>query len=116
MTPDSASRLLATWAGTRVLGLLCAVAFLDFVDASITNVALPHIRAALKLGRRSRRERLPERPTHRLRPQHRRRPDRAAMRQPAQRPHGGRHAAVPIAALPPAAVGARPATTRETLL
>jgi len=27
--------------------LLCAVAFLDFVDASITNVALPHIRVAL---------------------------------------------------------------------
>jgi EmrB/QacA subfamily drug resistance transporter len=30
-----------------VLAVLCAVAFLDFVDASITNVALPHIRTAL---------------------------------------------------------------------
>jgi EmrB/QacA subfamily drug resistance transporter len=34
---------LRTWRGRRVLALLCAVAFLDFVDASITNVALPHI-------------------------------------------------------------------------
>src|SRR5258708_18728446 len=33
--------------GKRLLAVLCAVAFLDFVDASITNVALPHIRAAL---------------------------------------------------------------------
>jgi EmrB/QacA subfamily drug resistance transporter len=30
-----------------VLAVLCAVAFLDFVDASITNVALPHIGSAL---------------------------------------------------------------------
>jgi hypothetical protein len=42
--------LLATRAGRRVLVLLCAVAFLDFVDASITNVALPHIRAALNFS------------------------------------------------------------------
>src|SRR4051812_33802260 len=33
--------------GRRLLALLCAVAFLDFVDASITNVALPHIRSDL---------------------------------------------------------------------
>jgi MFS family permease len=33
--------------GKRLLAVLCAVAFLDFVDASITNVALPHIRIAL---------------------------------------------------------------------
>jgi EmrB/QacA subfamily drug resistance transporter len=33
--------------GKRVLAVLCAVAFLDFVDASITNVALPHLRIAL---------------------------------------------------------------------
>jgi MFS family permease len=33
--------------GKRLLAVLCAVAFLDFVDASITNVALPHIRTAL---------------------------------------------------------------------
>ncbi|MCW2983090.1 MAG: major facilitator superfamily 1 [Conexibacter sp.] len=39
--------LLNTARGRRVLVVLCAVAFLDFIDASITNVALPHIRAAL---------------------------------------------------------------------
>ncbi|HWE14664.1 MAG TPA: hypothetical protein VG365_14175, partial [Solirubrobacteraceae bacterium] len=33
--------------GKLTLALLCAVAFLDFVDASITNVALPSIRHAL---------------------------------------------------------------------
>jgi EmrB/QacA subfamily drug resistance transporter len=38
---------LATAKGRLVLFTLCAVAFLDFVDASITNVALPHIRNAL---------------------------------------------------------------------
>jgi EmrB/QacA subfamily drug resistance transporter len=48
MTTGSASfTTLATWRGRRILILLCAVAFLDFVDASITNVALPHIRTAL---------------------------------------------------------------------
>ena len=46
MTADAAP-LLNTARGKRVLLVLCAVAFLDFVDASITNVALPHIRAAL---------------------------------------------------------------------
>jgi EmrB/QacA subfamily drug resistance transporter len=40
-------RLLATPRGKILLALLCAVAFVDFVDASITNIALPHIRAAL---------------------------------------------------------------------
>jgi len=39
--------LLSSWRGRRVLIVLCTVAFMDFVDASITNVALPHIRAAL---------------------------------------------------------------------
>jgi EmrB/QacA subfamily drug resistance transporter len=38
---------LATRRGKLTLGLLAAVAFLDFVDASITNVALPSIRRAL---------------------------------------------------------------------
>lgn len=33
--------------GRGLLLVLCAVAFMDFVDASITNVALPHIRVAL---------------------------------------------------------------------
>jgi EmrB/QacA subfamily drug resistance transporter len=50
--PGAASEgsLLATAAGKRLLLLLCAVAFLDFIDASITNVALPHIRTALHLS------------------------------------------------------------------
>ena len=38
---------LATRRGKLTLVLLCAVAFLDFVDASIVNVALPSIRHAL---------------------------------------------------------------------
>ncbi len=38
---------LATRTGKLTLALLCAVAFLDFVDASIVNVALPSIRQAL---------------------------------------------------------------------
>jgi EmrB/QacA subfamily drug resistance transporter len=39
--------LLDSPRGRHLLAVLCAVAFLDFVDASITNVALPHIREAL---------------------------------------------------------------------
>src|ERR1700730_11091555 len=35
---------LATRDGKLTLALLCAVAFLDFVDTSIVNVALPSIR------------------------------------------------------------------------
>jgi EmrB/QacA subfamily drug resistance transporter len=38
---------LATRRGKLTLALLCAIAFLDFVDASITNVALPSIRRSL---------------------------------------------------------------------
>ena len=38
---------LATRRGKLTLALLCAVAFLDFVDASIVNIALPSIRHAL---------------------------------------------------------------------
>jgi EmrB/QacA subfamily drug resistance transporter len=38
---------LATRRGRLILGLLCAVAFLDFVDASIVNLALPSIRRAV---------------------------------------------------------------------
>jgi MFS family permease len=36
-----------SWHGRQILALLCAVAFLDFIDASITNVALPHILTSL---------------------------------------------------------------------
>ena len=44
-SPSSVSvPILATKRGRLVLALLCAVAFLDFVDASIVNVALPSIR------------------------------------------------------------------------
>ncbi|HEY3737718.1 MAG TPA: MFS transporter [Jatrophihabitans sp.] len=47
-TPAGADRagttLLGTGYGKLLLALLCAVAFLDFVDASIVNVALPDIR------------------------------------------------------------------------
>jgi EmrB/QacA subfamily drug resistance transporter len=39
--------VLATRHGKMILLLLCAVAFLDFVDAPILNVALPSIRHAL---------------------------------------------------------------------
>src|SRR5213083_1891189 len=41
------SSVLATRRGKLTLGLLAAIAFLDFVDASITNVALPSIRRDL---------------------------------------------------------------------
>ncbi|SEO71884.1 MFS transporter [Actinacidiphila rubida] len=47
MAADPVPLSLASGRGRRILALLCAVAFLDFVDASITNVALPHIRTAL---------------------------------------------------------------------
>src|SRR5246127_5179789 len=42
-TPPGASTL-ATRRGKLTLLFVCAVAFLDFVDASIVNVALPSIR------------------------------------------------------------------------
>jgi EmrB/QacA subfamily drug resistance transporter len=38
---------LATRRGQLTLALLCGIAFLDFVDGSITNVALPSIRRSL---------------------------------------------------------------------
>src|SRR5919198_401278 len=43
--PDPSA--LATRQGKLTLALLCGVAFLDFVDASIVNVALPSIRQDL---------------------------------------------------------------------
>ncbi len=43
----AASSSLSTRQGKLILALLCAVAFLDFVDAPIVNVALPSIRHAL---------------------------------------------------------------------
>jgi EmrB/QacA subfamily drug resistance transporter len=44
-TPEPSA--LATRRGKLTLALLCGVAFLDFVDASIVNVALPSIRGDL---------------------------------------------------------------------
>src|SRR4051794_41784015 len=41
------SSFLATRRGKLTLALLAAVAFLDFVDASIVNIALPSIRREL---------------------------------------------------------------------
>ena len=43
-TPES---VLGTRRGKAVLALLLAIGFLDFVDASIVNVALPSIRREL---------------------------------------------------------------------
>jgi EmrB/QacA subfamily drug resistance transporter len=43
----AAPSFLATGRGKLTLALLCAVAFLDFIDASIVNIALPDIRADL---------------------------------------------------------------------
>jgi EmrB/QacA subfamily drug resistance transporter len=45
-TPTCAS-FLATRRGKLTLALLCAIAFLDFIDASIVNIALPDIRKDL---------------------------------------------------------------------
>jgi EmrB/QacA subfamily drug resistance transporter len=42
-SPFATSSFLATRKGKLVLAFLCAVAFLDFLDASIVNVALPSI-------------------------------------------------------------------------
>jgi MFS family permease len=47
LTAAQEPSFLATRRGKLTLALLCAIAFLDFVDASITNVALPSIRHSL---------------------------------------------------------------------
>jgi len=47
MTSTHTTSFLATRRGKLTLALLCGVAFLDFVDAPIVNVALPSIRHAL---------------------------------------------------------------------
>jgi EmrB/QacA subfamily drug resistance transporter len=46
-TATTQQSFLATRRGKLTLALLCGVAFLDFVDASIVNVALPSIRGDL---------------------------------------------------------------------
>src|SRR3954449_7849373 len=45
--PAAPPSALATRRGRLTLALLCTIAFLDFVDASIVNVALPSIRSDL---------------------------------------------------------------------
>jgi EmrB/QacA subfamily drug resistance transporter len=45
--PATERSFLSTRRGKELLALLCAVAFLDFVDAPIVNIALPSIRHAL---------------------------------------------------------------------
>jgi len=49
---SSQSSFLTTRRGKLMLVLLCTVAFVDFVDASIVNVALPSIRHALHISGR----------------------------------------------------------------
>ena len=51
--PSPIPSACSTWRGRRLLLLLCAVAFLDFVDASITNIAMPHIRRSLHFSLQS---------------------------------------------------------------
>ena len=46
-TAASPAPVLSTKRGKQILALVCAVAFLDFADASIVNVALPSIREDL---------------------------------------------------------------------
>src|SRR5213596_1863447 len=46
-TTNPQASFLATRRGKLTLALLAAVAFLDFVDASIVNIALPSIRRDL---------------------------------------------------------------------
>lgn len=48
--PAQPASLLATRRGKLLLLLLCAVQFLDVVDSSIMNVALPSIQASLGTG------------------------------------------------------------------
>jgi EmrB/QacA subfamily drug resistance transporter len=47
LTAGPQTSFLSTRRGKLTLALLCGVAFLDFVDGSITNVALPSIRRTL---------------------------------------------------------------------
>jgi len=50
MSSPPVSSLLSSRQGKLILLLLCSVAFLDFVDASIVNVALPSIRRDLNFS------------------------------------------------------------------
>src|SRR2546421_400722 len=50
LTAAQEPSFLATRRGKLTLALLCGIAFLDFVDGSITNVALPSIRRSLNFS------------------------------------------------------------------
>jgi EmrB/QacA subfamily drug resistance transporter len=50
ITPGAHASFLATSRGRLTLALLCAVAFLDFLDASIVNVALPTVQHDLRFS------------------------------------------------------------------
>ena len=52
-TAPPQTSFLSTARGKLTLALLAAVAFLDFVDASIVNVALPSIRSDLHFSEQS---------------------------------------------------------------
>src|SRR3954470_21629310 len=52
-TVSPESSFLATRRGKLTLALLAAVAFLDFVDASIVNIALPSMRRDLGFSQQS---------------------------------------------------------------
>ena len=52
-TPQAPPSFLATGRGKATLALLCALGFLDFVDASIVNIALPSIRTDLHFSNQS---------------------------------------------------------------
>ena len=45
--PQAPQSFLASGRGKATLALLCALGFLDFVDGSIVNIALPSIRTDL---------------------------------------------------------------------
>jgi hypothetical protein len=49
-TAATQTSLLSTRRGKLILGLLCAIAFIDFIDGSIINLALPSIRRALRFS------------------------------------------------------------------
>jgi len=52
-SPTAESSFLATRRGKLTLALLAAIAFIDFVDASIVNIALPSIRRDLHFSEQS---------------------------------------------------------------
>ena len=82
ITPHPAAQ--ATRRGKLTLAVLCAVAFLDFVDASIINVALPHDPRVRWVSRSQTLQWVPSGiPAHLRRPHAARRPARRSVWAPA---------------------------------